>query len=157
VTINKGYIIRSEGDTTALLPDEIPLIKGVASTTDSYYFAYINGKMFLTSLYNGLTDQKNKWELYFNPSQEPKEESNKNTYSIFLRATKIEEGKTPSGNAIEINAYDIKSCMDVLNQREKANGKTEYSIKICYISEINEDGSFKWSATENLGVQVPSE
>lgn len=145
ITVDKGIVSPMIGDTTVLLEREIALHSGVATINDYTYFApYLNGYMFLTSVFEGLTDQKNYWYMNYDVNQEPDTDNGVNVYSLYLRAQKYEDGKTPSGDQAEMRAYDVKYFFQTINQREKSAGKTSFRVKVNYIESINEDGTFKW-------------
>ncbi|OAV69748.1 hypothetical protein Barb6XT_00321 [Bacteroidales bacterium Barb6XT] len=153
--IDKGSVSFVAGDTTALLSAEFALSKAVLSTAPSY-FAYLNDNLFLVSSYKGLSGQKNRWTLFADASQTPVKENGNNAYTLFLRVAKVDDGKTPEGAQTEINAYNVGDFIRRISQKEQAEGNKGYSLKIFYINEIKEDGTFTW-AFNVIEAAVPQE
>lgn len=151
--IKQTYTEIMPTDTTTLLMNEIALENAIASY--GYYFAsYTKGYTFFASSYTGLNKQENSWHLYFDQSQEPvKDENGINIYTLHLRSTIQKEGEKPSASTADINAYNIRTVLSMLEQRERANSNKSFAINYRYLSKI-EDGDeedevvLTWKNTE---------
>lgn len=145
--VNRFYTDMSATDTTTLLPNEMALEYAIGSYDATYFAANLNGYMFLTSTFTGLTNQKNRWHLFFDYSQEPVVNDSKNMYTLFLRATITDEGTTPSGTAHESNAYDVSAAISSMQQRERTLGNKTFLINVRYLKKIDKDDPTKleWS------------
>lgn len=148
--VNSVDVKMSAADTTQLLDkNEIALENPIAGTSVGYNFGVLDGYMFLTSSFKGLTDQKNEWSMYFDMNQTPIVEGGYNTYVFTVRAVKKEEGKTPSGVMGNMNAFRTKSILNQLNAKEYGNKKDRFGIRIQYLKAINEKDStdLQWATS----------
>ncbi len=135
-------------DTATMLPKEIALLEGGYNMAYYGYFAYLSGSMILTSTYNQLTDQKTRFELFFDPAQTPTPATDQygKGYSIYLRATVVSDGKTPSTEVMVPYGYNIKYFIDTIYAREQGN--EIFHLKLYYVSKINSDNTLVWSAED---------
>ncbi len=139
--INKVNIEMIKADTTKLLSEnEFVLENPIAKTSLGVDFApSIDGVMFLTSSYKGLSEQKNEWHMYYDMAQQPVRERGYNTYTFFLRAEKVADGKTPSSLKGQLNAYPAKHILEHINSKEYSDGNKKFNIRIAYLKTINEN------------------
>lgn len=154
-SLSKGYV-DTQTDTETLLTNEFALKKAVMY---SYwpYADYQLGNLFLTSSYMANKEQKNSWGLYLDPNQEPEPATgeNGNVYIAYMRAVATAVGSTPASDAYTPNAFNIEHFINTVNAKEKAAGKKYFQLKINYIKEIKEDGTFTWTASDLLKFEVP--
>lgn len=142
--INKVSADRYLGDTTNPLTNEIAVTRGMSSA------AYVNGCFFVTSHYEGMTKQTNSWKLSIDESQKPTVKDGINIYTFYLRAIREENGVSPSGEFVDINAFDIKYIIDAINDNEKTSNSSQYfGINLKYASKIEKDMMVEWSTTDN--------
>lgn len=156
VSVDKGTFRPTATDTTQLVdPNEFVLedaIKGDNSV------AYAGGYLFMTSTYQGLTNQQNEWQLYYDMNQKPLEQSGINTYTFVLRAVKKADGKSPKGLQGDLNAYQAKSVLDQLNSKEYANGKDRFRVRFRYLKSIGEkDSTLTWAYSKELDYPTTKE
>ncbi|MDL2278468.1 hypothetical protein LJC57_07740 [Parabacteroides sp. OttesenSCG-928-G07] len=144
---DEGYVgYFSQTDTSQLstsFGEEIALKQGVSS----YEFdrlSYINNYLFITTSFTGMTNQKNYWQLYYNTEASGKKEG-KNVYSVFLRVNILDKGTTPNSDFNVIIPYDISNFAQIIEDQEKTAKNESYYLKVHYINQINDDGTFSWA------------
>jgi hypothetical protein len=136
--IPKGIVTPST-DTTQVMTNEIALTKG-AYNPNHYQFRSIKQReLMFTSDYSGMTDQKTEFMLYYDFNSEPYVSNDFNTYTLYVRAIKTDEGKSPKINYHMPNSYNTKMILDLIYAREKAAGKTAFNLAFRYVSEIDEE------------------
>lgn len=155
VAVDKINVKTSMTDTTKVLENEVVLSRAISNTAPLYAAADLDGYMFLTSSFKGLTDQKNRWEMYFDSNQAPVKKSlgseQINVYSLYLRAVKVDDGKTPSIDNGVTNAYYISSILSMLRSRESMEDNKNFGIQIHYVSKIDEkDSSLVWKVDDTI-------
>lgn len=136
-------------DTAKIMENE----QVIANIGNSY--GYIKGKMFLETQHKDfLTDQKNRYELSYDPSAKPEELEGNRVYNLYLRTVKKTDGKSPSGNASIPNAYDLQRFVFSVTSTEKAAGAKAIYVRFNYIKEFNKDTTAAtWGVT--LPYQLP--
>lgn len=146
--IPKGQV-HSSSDTTQVMPEEIALINGTYNFSDSRSTAFLEKDLMFTSEYSGLTDQKTSFFLYYDYNKESYASSdNLNTYTLYLRAIKTAEGKTPATTFYMPNYYNLGSVLNAIESKEKNAGNTSYYIEFRYVSEIDEEtGELTWKTS----------
>lgn len=149
--IDKGTVMYVKTDTAVIKEDELP-ITNLALTN------YVKGYLFLNSYIESMgSGQKNHFELSFNMDAEPVLESTKSVYQMYLRANKLEDGKTPTSNQIVPNAYNVKRYFDTISNKEKGKGNSEYYVKLNYIKSFDKDTVPIWATTEVISVAIPKD
>ncbi len=149
-SVDKGYAEIAKTDTSALIDE-----KEIALTLGSYAGAggYAGKYLFLYSVFKGMTDQKNRWYLFYDEQQTPRKESDVNIYTLFIRAVEADPGKTPAINNEKMNAFRVANIIDEINSKERGN--TVFGLDIQYISEINEETSAPtWKSSDILQFYV---
>lgn len=133
------------------------------NNADAVGFIYYKKRLVIaTKPSKLLKDQKNSYELYCSLGQEPKLESvNGNSYRVytmFLRATKFEDGKDPVIEA-EDRAFDIKGFYDNVKNVETSKGEQAINFKIMYPKELSKDSLAvtTWVSTPVLSVAIEKE
>jgi hypothetical protein len=143
-------------DTTRLLPNEITTFFDIEN-----YNAYVREHLFMTPLFSTiLTDQKNRYDLSFNPDQPVEESEGKRIYNFYLRVEKLEDGKAPAHeNNGQTIAFNLSRIMSYINVVEKAQNKDAMYFKINYVAEFNEDSTRvqRWGATKVQSLLIPAE
>lgn len=141
--IDKGSAIPQITDTTALMENEQTINElGVVIG------GYINGYLLVGTKSNQLKKQQTQWNLYYDMSQEAKENSNgERYYDVFVRAVKRVdgEGTTPS-ETVDYKVYELKRFIEHCLEKEKAANKKQVNFKLNYLKSINEKDStdLKW-------------
>lgn len=141
--LDKGSAIPQITDTTALMENE-----QVINDLGVMIGGYIDGYMLIAAKLNQLKSQQTQWNLYYDMSQEVKQNSSgERYYDMFVRVIKRVdgEGTTPS-ETLEYRVYEIKRFVDECLRKEKEAGKTECIFRINYLKSINEKDStdLKW-------------
>lgn len=128
--ITKGVSIRQVADTTVLLADEQPVAElGIAT--------YLSGHFLMGAAFDQLKDQRNRWELSYDPAQEPKEDKNGNRYyDLFIRVVKQYDGEGSSTKEQVYRAFEAKSFVDKCIEKEKAEGKSAVNFKFNYLKSF---------------------
>lgn len=111
--------------------------------------SYIKGRLFLPTEHKDfLTDQKNRFELSYNPAAEPEKIEGNRVYNLYLRTVKVTEGKSPSQSGSMVNAYELQRFASSVTSTEKATGAKGIFIKFNYIKEFNKDTTAAtWATT----------
>lgn len=133
-------------DTVSLLDNELPLQNLAAY---SQLGVYLDGHLFLGGTLSMKNDQQNQWSLYWNRSEAPTEEEGVNVYNLFMRVQKVTEGVGSSATAMtEPRAFELDDVLQAVNDSEKANNKEIFTLKINYLTAINEKDStdLKWDS-----------
>lgn len=156
--VNKVNVEMSKADTTKLMDaNEIVLENPIAKTSLGMDFSpSIDGVIFLTSSYKGLSEQKNEWHMYYDMAQEPVKDRGNNVYTLFLRAVKVADGKTPSSIKADMNAFPAKHILENINTKEYGNGSDSFYIRVAYLKTINEKDStdIEWGYSNTIGYKT---
>lgn len=141
--LDKGSAIPQITDTTALMENE-----QVINDLGVVFGGYIDGYMLIAAKLNQLKSQQTQWNLYYDMSQEVKENSNgERYYDMFVRAIKRVdgEGSTPSETLV-YRVYEVKRFIEECLKKEKEAGKPRCIFRINYLKSINEKDStdLKW-------------
>ncbi|MDR1880360.1 MAG: hypothetical protein LBQ78_05455 [Tannerellaceae bacterium] len=143
-------------DTTRLLANEITTYFDIEN-----YNAYVKDRLFMTPLFkSSLTDQKNSYNISFNPSQPVEEIDGKRVYNLYFRVEKLEDGKAPAlvdnGQTIALN---LSAVMAQMRNVEKALNNNLMYFKINYVAELNADSTAvkSWGTTKVQSIQIPAE
>ncbi|MDR1200222.1 MAG: hypothetical protein LBL58_01145 [Tannerellaceae bacterium] len=140
--VDKGTVIPTKADTVGVKENELSMSTLVLRN-------YVKGYLFIDSYQESMdTGQENRYELSYNIEQEPVLESNKNVYQLYLRTSKVGDGKSPKNNQIVPNAYYVKYFFDTISNAEKEKGNSEYSFKINYIKSFTTDSTPNWASSE---------
>lgn len=146
-------------DTTRAMPNELTFTEVQGLGLVFYKKMLVVG----TKPSKLLTDQKNNYDLYFNPSQTPSVESpngggSVRVYTMFLRAAKVQDGKAPVLDA-EDRAFDISYFYDNIKNVESAKDEKSINFKIMYPTELSTDSLTvkKWNSTAVMTVQIVKE
>lgn len=146
-------------DTTRILPNEREVITAIYS--DALY-DYLNGYLFLPSIFQSLNKQVTQWELSYDQQQKTHEEDGQRVYALYLRASAV-PGKTgdpaPADSipqAAVVNAFNIAPLFDDITAKESATGSLGFYLQIRYVDFINADDSadFSWGATDLLKFDI---
>ncbi|MDR1332272.1 MAG: hypothetical protein LBK07_09240 [Tannerella sp.] len=150
--INRFYML-SEADTVSVaLPNETPLKDPVPQIG-----GYVKGILFLGHLLNARPKQVTDWRLSYDREHMSVDENGENVYDVYLRATIRSEGTTTAEDMYETSAYDMTPYIENAARLEKNLGKDKVSIRVNYVSDINDDGTVVWDRAANkidLGVQM---
>ncbi|MDR1160965.1 MAG: hypothetical protein LBK45_01375 [Tannerellaceae bacterium] len=155
VVVDKGMVRPAKTDTAVVKENELPMSELVPTN-------YVKGYLFVNSMHEAMgTTQKNEYELSYDMEQEPLLENTlnngtQNVYQLYLRATKLEDGKSPTLTQIVPNTYNVKRFFDSISYTEKGKGKTEYYFKINYIRSFADDSVANWTSTEALAIIIPT-
>lgn len=141
-------------DTTTLLPEELTV-----SSIDLSRTGMVDNIIFLPTNHEGfMQDQKQRFEISYDANQEPEQMSEGSVYELVLRVIKTDEGKSPSGIASLINAFDISHFITTLGQKEKSAGSKELKFRFKYIKKIDEENNSKeWKFSEVITYQLNTE
>lgn len=149
--VDKATVIPVKTDTAVIKENELPMV--TLSPRN-----YVKGYLFINSYHESMaTNQKNYYELSYNMDEEPILENTKSVYQLYLRATKLEDGKSPTSNQIIPNAYDVKRFFDHISYAEKSKGNKEYNFKINYIKTFTNDTIPNWTSTEVQTIAIQEE
>lgn len=139
--VAKGVSIQQAADTTALLENEQPVSELVINT-------YVSGYLLMSANFDQVKSQQNRWEIYYDPAQEPGEDKNGNRYyDLFIRAVKRVDGEgTSTTKEVVRRAFEVKNFIDKCIEKEKADGKTMVNLKFNYLQSIGKENEMKWTA-----------
>lgn len=146
-------------DTTRILPNEREVISAIYS--DALY-DYLNGYLFLPSVYQSLNKQVTQWELSYDPQQKTREEEGQRVYALYLRASAV-AGKTgdpaPADSipeAMGVNAFYIQPFFTEITAKESAVGSQRFYLQIHYVDYINavDSADFSWATTSLLNFDI---
>lgn len=146
-------IVGENTDITKIEENEIALKEGVASY-DYTNLAYLNEHLFLTSTYYGMSDQINNWALAFDFNEDPIKGVDGNTYSVYLRAGVSKEGTGARSDQKAITAFDIREYVRYIEDYERTQNNGNFFLKVHFINEIKEDGTFTWK-TAPYDLEIP--
>ena len=131
-------------DTTVVL-DKERLV-----TLDFKKSIYLEGRFFLqTQHVNHQVDQKDIFNLSYNPDQEVEEDSTgQRVYNLYLRVTQ-EGGTGDSTKWINTTAFTIDKFLDQAKAIESSEGQNVINFKINYAERYNADTTAcVWGATD---------
>jgi hypothetical protein len=149
--VDKGNVIPVKTDTAVNKANELAMATLLPRN-------YVRGYLFIDLYHESMdTDQKNYYELSYNPDQEPVVENAKNVYQLYLRAAKLGDGKSPKTNQIMPNAFGVKRFFDTISYTEKNKGNSEYYFKINYVKSFAADSVSTWAATDVQTIGIPAE
>lgn len=153
------YIKVETGRVSPVLDDTTTIKDKEMTVTDVAAAAYIKGMLFVQSSHpNASSDQTNSISLSYDRNQEIKEVNGQRVYEIFLRAVKLTDGKTNTGNIAFENAYDMSSFFSNAIAREKAENKQNVYFRFNYIKEFNKDTTaVTWATSKVADYQIPEE
>lgn len=146
-------IVGENTDTTTIAENEIALKEGIASYAYNNY-AYLQEHLFLSSTYYGKTDQTLDWVLAFDFNEEPKESVEGNIYSVFLRAGVKTEGSGSVSDQKTMTAFNIREYVRYIEDYERTQKHNKFFLKVHFINEIKEDGTFTWT-TAPYDLEIP--
>lgn len=137
--ISNGLCNYAPTDTSTLIKDEIP-VKNLFASSD--YGVYVDGHLFLFLTLDMLKDQRNAYTLYWDRSKEATEVDGVPTYDLFIRASKSVDGTGSTVTSTgEVRAFDAKNIVETINRMEANNKSTTFTLKVNYLSSINENDS----------------
>ena len=147
------------GDVSPLLDDTATIKDKEMTVTDVAAATYIKGMLFVQSSHpNASSDQTNRISLSYDRNQEVKEVNGQRVYEIFLRAVKLTDGKTNTGNVTFENAYNMSSFFSYAIAQEKAENKQNVYFRFNYIKEFNKDTTaVTWATSKVTDYQIPEE
>ena len=131
-------------DTTVVL-DKERLV-----TLDFKKSIYLEGRFFLqTQHVNHQVDQKDIFNLSYNPDQEVEEDSTgQRVYNLYLRVTQ-EGGTGDSTKWVNTTAFTIDKFLDQAKAIESSEGQNVINFKINYAERYNADTTAcVWGATD---------
>lgn len=139
--VAKGISIQQAADTTALLENEQPVSELVINN-------YLSGYLLMSANFDQMKNQQNRWEIYYDPLQEPGEDKNGNRYyDLFIRVVKRVDGEgTSTTKELVRRAFEAKGFIDKCIEKEKADGKTVVNLKFNYLQSISKENEMKWTA-----------
>jgi hypothetical protein len=136
-------------DTTAALPDEIPVLNGCSASP-----LYIDGYVFIQQTVNQPSDMQLDWMMSYNYNaiSDPAEENGVRYYDLFVRATGTGGTKSKAETSC-VNAYQMANFFNLAAENEKRLLGTSYNssvstfnFRIFYVKEITEDGALTWQS-----------
>lgn len=153
------YVKVPTGDVSPLLDDTATIKDKEMTVTDVAAATYIKGMLFVQSSHpNASSDQTNRISLSYDRNQEVKEVNGQRVYEIFLRAVKLTDGKTNTGNVTFENAYNMSSFFSYAIAQEKAENKHSVYFRFNYIKEFNKDTTaVTWATSKVTDYQIPEE
>lgn len=141
--VTKGISIQQVADTTKLLTDEQPISELVINN-------YLSGYLLMAASFDQLKNQQNRWEIYFDPTQEPAEDKNGNRYyDLFIRVVKRVDGDGSSTKELIYRAFEVKNFIDKCIEKEKAASKNAVNLKFNYVQSIDtkaDPATMKWAS-----------
>lgn len=128
--ITAGVSIQQVADTTMILADEQPVAELAIAN-------YLSGHFLMGAAFDQLKDQRNRWELYYDPAQEPQVDKNGNRYyDLFIRAVKRIDGEGSSTKEQVFRTFEAKNFVDKCIEKEKAEGKSAVNFKFNYLKSL---------------------
>ncbi|MDR2498594.1 MAG: hypothetical protein LBD28_04055 [Tannerellaceae bacterium] len=132
-------------DSTVLLNNEQKVAYAVDANYGSNggYAIIISNKLFLFSDMTMMSGQQNQWVLYCDASNlEPIKDSSTslNVYSFYLRSILSVPGKAPETNSIVVNAFEMGSVLNMIQNREKQGSQSEAILRINFVKDIKDEG-----------------
>lgn len=153
--LDKYSIIPSLTDTVKPLDKELTL-KDVAQSG----YSKIKNFLFLSLTYpTVVNDQKNRFDLSYNYSQEPVVVDGKRVYDFFIRVVKTEDGKGATlQNATQVVTFDGRNEFSRLLNIEKASNAESLNLRLNYVKEFDKDTTriTSWG-TEIIKFAIPKE
>lgn len=140
--VDKGAAIPQQTDTTVLIENEQPVKKMAV-------YSFVDNHFCLTMNFVQSKNQQTDWEVYYDPSQEPKKNSDgQNYYDLFVRAIKKVEGQGSASESTVVQAVGLKNFLDHCLEKEKAANQKVVNFKFNYLASMNEKDStdLKWEA-----------
>jgi len=148
--ISRWELAYSLTDTSQVLPNEVPLLEGFL---EGEIYNYVKGMAFFASGIEMPSDQQMIWDLSYNSMDIVKEEGGQRYYDLFLRAmVRYPGSKSPEKRGV-INAFNMKSYLEMVAQREKTLGSSTFKIRINYAAEIK-DETITWKQQASRG-EIP--
>lgn len=137
--VTKGVSIQHAADTTALLENEQPISELVINT-------YVSGYLLMSANFDQLKNQQSRWEIYYDPAQEPAEDKNGNRYyDLVIRAVKRVDGEGSSTKEVVRRAFEAKNFIEKCIEKEKAANKSAINLKFNYLQSIGDNSDLKWA------------
>ena len=153
--LDKYSIIPSLTDTIKPLDNELTL-RDVAQSG----YSKIKNFLFLSVTYpTVVNDQKNRFDLSYNYSQEPVVVEGKRVYDFFIRVVKTEDGKGATlQNATQVVTFDGRNEFSRLLNIEKASNAESLNLRLNYVKEFDKDTTriTSWG-TEIIKFAIPKE
>ncbi|MDR1336141.1 MAG: hypothetical protein LBK22_04845 [Tannerella sp.] len=132
--IDRYSLLSALTDTATVLPDEI----AVTDPTNSY-LGYLNGILFMAHKLKKGSDQREIWNISYDPRVTVTEESGRQIVSVYLRSTvRVSSIKTQE-EGYDLCAYEMKYFMESSATTAKSAGHTSFYIRFHYVSEIKDD------------------
>ena len=150
--VNKWAVNSMLTDTSKTLLNEVEIQDPI---WDGDYM-YIKGVFFMYHLIEIPTDQNMAWNLSYDYDNLSSEEDGQRCYDIYLRATIRREGDRSKEKITIANAFEMKNYMEMVANKEKESGKSEFRLRIHYPYEINEDGQITWKSKHSREISVSS-
>ena len=148
--VAEGRVSYSLTDTSQVLPNEVPLLEGIL---EGEIYNYVKGLVFFASGIEMPSDQQMTWGLSYNSLDIVKEEGGLRYYDVFLRATVRSAGsKSPEKRGV-VNAFNLKSYLEMVAQREKTLGSANFKLRINYASDIKNE-TITWKQQESKDISV---
>ncbi|MDR2040784.1 MAG: hypothetical protein LBP98_00500 [Tannerella sp.] len=121
-------------DTTTVLTDETAVMDPTYNL-----LAYLKGVLFMAHQLKKGSDQRDLWHLSYDPQATITEESGRQIYNVYLRATvRVSSIKTQE-DGYDLCAYDMKYFLESAAQNAKNAGSSVFNIRFNYVSEIGEE------------------
>lgn len=156
--LDEGLLLTNV-DTVGIRENEITAIDASVISGDATGYGTVKNYLFLGSSHpNVSTDQKNMYELQYDPSQTPKEVEGKRVYDFYLRVVKQVDGKGTVGTNTLNYVFRAGSAIEMLKSKEKAENQEALYIRLNYIKEFNKDTDLPiWGTSKLMGFPILKE
>ncbi|RHU29055.1 hypothetical protein DXD68_06245 [Parabacteroides sp. TM07-1AC] len=158
--LDEGLLVTTV-DTADIRKNEITTMDASVISSDGtgYGCGTVKNYLFLSSSHPNISsDQKNMYELQYDPSQTPKEVEGKRVYDFFLRVVKQADGKGTVGTNTLNYVFRAGSAIEMLKSKEKADNQDVLYIRLNYIKEFNKDTTAAtWGTSKLMGFPILKE
>lgn len=151
-----NYVDVDKSSTNMYMSDTLKVRDKEQMIYDIPSLNYISNRLFVYSQHKEQTDQKNTYQLAYNPNEEIKEVDGYRIHNLYFTCQKTVDGKAPEVTPYHINAFDVRTLLTQIATEEKTLGNSQFSFKINYIKTINTDSTFVKAATEKITWDVSS-
>ncbi|MCD7978019.1 MAG: hypothetical protein LUG51_13025 [Tannerellaceae bacterium] len=155
------YVGVSSSSISSYLKDTTEVIENELAVKQLYDGGYVKEHLFLQiDLSENKPEQKNVYTLEYG-DMEPEEVNGKRIYNLYLRAVKVQEGKTGT-EARDNYGFKVNYFLDRALQQEKEANQNAINLRINYISELDETNEEdikikKWSYLDISPIQFATE
>ena len=144
-------------DTTTLLANELPMEAIDISMYNYNSVLTANRHIFLSALHkNVASDIETTYDLSFDIDANPVAVGEIRVYDLYLRATKVADGKKVETDTAIIFAYDLKEFLRRKREVEKNAGNTTVNVRVNFPSKIT-DGVMTWTTSDVYSFVIPEE